>query len=403
MTAPVTPFEGRGRVAPWTSLPEGEVFMDALLAYSPKLSAETVGASVQGKTMRLFKMGTGPRKILFVAQQHGSELSGREAMFTRLRDWADSSDPVILDYLSKVTVLCIPTAHPDNDTVRENVNGVNLNRDHVGLSQPETRAVHAAIRDYRPEVIVDLHEGQNISKHFATSPALNPNIDAEIRALSLQLSNAVKSAITGAGYTWELYQGGNISGPEYFQNAGGLRNAVTVLLETERDYGDDSDAGERHSLQLIAVDKIREWHAANLETVSTVIAGAKNRVTVRRTPMTLVVGTDATGPALDPLPMGYVLTTEDHENLTIHRDRLGITTEPHDGGHMVTMRQESQGFIPYLMDQSSTIKLATGTRDFTEPPAVAPPVPLVPIGNKIALRFGIGGRNHKARLSGGIQ
>src|SRR5690606_22534111 len=142
----------------------------------------------------------------------------------------------------------------DNLVTRDNPSAININRDHVTLATSEARVIQSVVRDYQPHVIVDVHEGNNITHQYATSPALTDAIDAELRGMSATLDTVVKDAIEGAGYTWERYQpGAEVQGPEYFHNAAGLHNAVGLLLESERKYGDDSDAAERHTLQRIAL------------------------------------------------------------------------------------------------------------------------------------------------------
>ena len=360
-----TPFEDRGHIAPWTSLAEGDAFLDALEASSDRVTTRVVGQAEGGADMRLVVLAhptnPAPRTVLYVAQQHGEELSGREAMLTRLRDWAD--DPAMLDYLAHTTILCIPTAHPDNITTRVNVNGINVNRDHLNLTQSETRAIQEVIRDHAPSMVIDLHEGRNIVADFATSPTLNPNVDPAIFALSGSLDTVVKDAIEGSGRTWELYQGGNITGPEYFQNAGALRNAVTLLLETRRVAGDETDAGARHAMQLTAVDAIMEWHATSRASIEDAVGAAQAWVSQRPAfggQHTLVVGTSPTGSMIDPLPAGYTLTTAQLDAIEPHRRIFGIASREEDSDHRVPLFQPAGALIPYLVDPASPVREVEG-------------------------------------------
>src|SRR5690606_2775250 len=119
-------------------------------------------------------------------------------------------------------------------------------------TQPETQAIHAVIRDHQPELIVDWHEGANITNDYASAPAYNSNADAGLLSLSNDLNLAVKDAILDAGHTWEEYQGPSnmMRGPENLHNNAAVNGAVGLLLETERDYGDDTDAALRHALHM---------------------------------------------------------------------------------------------------------------------------------------------------------
>lgn len=389
MAAPQTGFEKRGKVAPWTNLAEGKTFLEELDAYSSKITTEVVGQAAGGADMVLVKLASevpAKRTILFIAQQHGSELSGREAMFTLLRDWADRTDATFLNYLKTTTILCIPTAHPDNITTRENVNKININRDHLNLTQPESRVIQTVIRDHKPSIIIDLHEGANIVKDYATAPPLNTNSDPQVLYLSSQMNEVVVNAITGAGHTVELYQNGNIVGPEYFSESGALRNAVSLLLETRRVYDKDGDAAFRHNLQIIAVEAIVNWHRTNREIIEITTDEARVRQAARRSAFKLLTGTiwPASAPVIDPVPDSYLLSEEQHAKLEVHRSVFGIKSSLTDKGYSVSMAQAPSSVIPYLMDAASIMKEVSGIRDFDRPEGSAgvyvPPVPGVAIG-----------------------
>ena len=62
--------------------------------------------------------------------------------------------------LSRVNVLIIPRANPDGaeNFTRDLANGINLNRDHLLLSTPESRAIASVLNQYQPDVVLDSHE-----------------------------------------------------------------------------------------------------------------------------------------------------------------------------------------------------------------------------------------------------
>lgn len=354
MPAPLTGFEQRGRVAPWTTWEEGETFLADLVASSSRITMTTAGTSVQGRPMRVLRVGRGPRTILYVGQVHGSELSGREALLTMLRQWADSTDPALLDYLSQVSVYVMPTCHPDNFTDRNNVNGVNLNRDHVRLTQPETQAIHRVIRDIRPDLIVDWHEGANIAANFASQSIHNPNADDAIRAIGEQLNAHIEATITGAGYTWELYQGptGMMKGAENLANNAGVRGMVGLLLETARVYEDDTNAALRHDLMLLCVDAIWRWHRTRIDALAAEVTAARQRIASATGPITLNIETFPTGPVVTP-PEHYYLNPQEHEAIAVQRELLGLASFRAGDGYGIPTAQEARVVLAYLMDPAS--------------------------------------------------
>lgn len=390
-----TPFEIRGYSAPWTRLSEGLEYMDSLIADSPNLSKEVVGESVEGAPMVVYKLGVGTNKIFIVCQQHGEELSGREAMFTLLRELAHTTDQRTLDYLEKVTILAMPTAHPDNDTTRENSNGVNINRDHVKLTQPETLAIHSVIQRYQPDLVIDVHEGRNISNHYATSPILNNNVDKNLLELSKTLENEVKNAVEGLGYTWERYQGDSaVAGPEYLNNNAGVQNKVSILLESRRYSGHDNDADVRFTLQKIALETIFEWHHQNVNGIHNAVKSAQSNITQNTEPLQLITGTlPPTGEYIDPLPTGYLLNRGSYELIKKHRKLFAISSKRVQEGWFIPLSQPSKLLIAYLLDPQSPENIVVGARDYRQKviPYALPTVNPADLTKVIGYKFNLDG------------
>jgi hypothetical protein len=97
-----------------------------------------------------------PWKILLFAQQHGDEISGKDALLFLLRDIARKPDLLP----EEVDLWVLPMMNPDGAEAgtRRNGAGADLNRDHIGLEQPETQVLHRIALGIRPDVAVDCHE-----------------------------------------------------------------------------------------------------------------------------------------------------------------------------------------------------------------------------------------------------
>lgn len=100
------------------------------------------------------------RKLMIIARQHGNEPAGTEAAMALLRHFATTEGRAETALLERVALLIIPMANPDGAVAgrRANGAGVDLNRDWSALSQPETRAIEGAFLEWRPDVVIDLHE-----------------------------------------------------------------------------------------------------------------------------------------------------------------------------------------------------------------------------------------------------
>lgn len=105
-------------------------------------------------------LGDGPCRVFVICRQHGNEPAPTEAVMQFLQEYAATTDPEKLGLLRRVTFYVVPMLNADGAEAyeRRNARNVDLNRDWVRQSQPETRAVVRAVRAVRPALVVDLHE-----------------------------------------------------------------------------------------------------------------------------------------------------------------------------------------------------------------------------------------------------
>jgi hypothetical protein len=143
--------------------------------------------------------------ILVMASQHGNEHSGKEAALTLIRDLASGD---LKPLLKQVNVLVMPQANPYGNSVdrRPNEQGLDLNRDHVKLESPETRAIHAVFGRWMPEVSLDLHEKGDDYYRVNTGCVTNANIAAAIRRFSIDtIYKETEAYVQANGSTWHEY------------------------------------------------------------------------------------------------------------------------------------------------------------------------------------------------------
>jgi hypothetical protein len=141
-------------------------FLENLHEKTGAFTLDTVGASVQGRSLVLLRFSDPDRgsaaeeekiKVFMYAQQHGDEPSGKEAAIALARDIATGE---FTDFLETVDLFLIPQVNPDGSEARQrrNADDMDLNRDHLTLSTPEVRAVHSVFNEHLPEVTLDIHE-----------------------------------------------------------------------------------------------------------------------------------------------------------------------------------------------------------------------------------------------------
>ncbi|MEM7625463.1 MAG: M14 family zinc carboxypeptidase [Planctomycetota bacterium] len=131
-------------------------------AEAPFVTLREIGRSVEDRPLwavNIFRQAANSDNaivVLLIGQQHGDEPAGAEALLDIVDDFAaaPASLPAGLD------LWVVPRVNPDgaHTEQRRNANDVDLNRDHVVLGQPETRALHRLAQTIQPHVAVDCHE-----------------------------------------------------------------------------------------------------------------------------------------------------------------------------------------------------------------------------------------------------
>lgn len=96
-------------------------------------------------------------KVLMIAQQHGNEPSGMEAMLQLIAFFAKNTGHTLLK-TTDLTIIpqCNPTGGDRHE--RRNGSGIDLNRDHLLIRAEETAVIQQVFRETDPEMTVDFHE-----------------------------------------------------------------------------------------------------------------------------------------------------------------------------------------------------------------------------------------------------
>lgn len=152
-------------------------------------SVEVIGKSVLDKPIYRLKIGVGEIKILMWSQMHGNESTTTKALFDFIA-FLFSQDSVAQELKQKFTFCILPMVNPDGAALytRENYNQVDLNRDSVNLSEPESRILRKAFDDFEPSYCYNLHDQRTIfgvadTGKVATVSFLAPSFN-EVRAIN---------------------------------------------------------------------------------------------------------------------------------------------------------------------------------------------------------------------------
>ncbi|MFH1198040.1 MAG: M14 family zinc carboxypeptidase [bacterium] len=224
-------------------------FLDAASSLCNKIKLEFIGSSSEGRMIPAVKISTGEFgrdenkiKVFFFAQQHGDEPSGKEGTLMLIRDITEGK----LDYLfEKIDLIIVPQMNPDGAerNKRRNGMGLDLNRNHLILTAPETQALHKLFNQYLPEATLDVHEYSPYSNDWIEYGALknfdeqfgavsNPNVSIEIKNYTRnQLFPFVEKYIMEKGFSFQEYI---VEGPP---DKGRMRHSTFDINDGRQSFG----------------------------------------------------------------------------------------------------------------------------------------------------------------------
>lgn len=129
-------------------------FMDAVESLPPdSYSFSFLGSSVESRSIYGLRLGHGNFKVLAWSQMHGNESTSTRALIDLLRS------PDLFELLKGLTLYIIPVLNPDGleKWTRVNANHIDLNRDAVDLSQPESQILKDVLDFFEPDLALNLH------------------------------------------------------------------------------------------------------------------------------------------------------------------------------------------------------------------------------------------------------
>ena len=330
-------------------------FIDSLKAMSKDIHVGTFGRAPSGRDIPMVILSRPVvrtaaeakrlhRPIVWIQGNiHGGEVEGKEALLSALRDLARDQYTNVVD---SVVIVAVPIYNIDgNDSLgpqeqnrpsqqgparvgrRANGQGLDLNRDYIKAEAPETRASLAFIREWEPDVFVDLHTTNGSFHGYALTwaPPLNPaarfsgpftrdtvlpslraSLKENLRIETFPYGNFVSQDSVERG--WFTYD----HRPRYGTNYFGLRGRVAILSEA---YSHDPFAKRVGSTYSFVVELL-SLIAANAEDFIEVGREADRRTTAFATtpnssPAIAIRSRMTTTPRVEPVLVEDVVRTGD--------------------------------------------------------------------------------------------
>jgi hypothetical protein len=147
---------------------------------------------------------------------HGTEFVGSDAVMQLIERFATENDEETKTILENNILIFNVVQNPDGrvEATRFNGEGIDLNRDFITQSQPETQETVALIKEWNPMVFLDTHGYVNYDQNNPgliepCTPPHNPNYEYDLyEKWALDQAKAMEAEIVGdkAQYEGDLYK-----------------------------------------------------------------------------------------------------------------------------------------------------------------------------------------------------
>ncbi|MBK7104286.1 MAG: DUF2817 domain-containing protein [Ignavibacteriae bacterium] len=254
----LTPLE-KAKFEKFTSYSELVDFIREVDNSSDLVEAKIIGQSVEKRDLYClffskdkFGVDKSKLKVMFFAQQHGNEQSGKEGSLLLIKELLKPENNFLFE---RIDLALIPQVNPDGSeqNKRRNGNNADLNRNHLILTEPETFALHNLFNEYLFDATLDVHEyypfveagddfgyRRNIDEQYGSNT--NINISKEIRYMS---NNSfipfIKNYLNERNFSFNIYSPGGPPEKDYIRystfdiNDGrqsfGIQNTFSFILE----------------------------------------------------------------------------------------------------------------------------------------------------------------------------
>lgn len=183
--------------------------------YKSHFKIYVLGNSVLGRPIYNVEAGSGKTKVFIWSQMHGNESTTTKAIFDFLK-FLKSNEAEAKAFLNEFTFSIIPVLNPDGASAytRENANDIDINRDSVNLSQPESMVLREGFEAFKPDYCYNMHDQRTIfgvaedNPKPATVSFLAPSYN-EVREINENRQKAI-NVITAMNETLQQFIPGQV-------------------------------------------------------------------------------------------------------------------------------------------------------------------------------------------------
>jgi len=283
-------------------------FIKGLDNKSDLIKTEVIAKSVEGRELfavyfskDVFGKDNSKIKVLIFAQQHGNEQSGKEGALLLIEGLLKPENRYLFD---RIDFTLVPQMNPDGSEKnrRRNGNRMDLNRNHLILTEPETIGLHKLFNRYLFDVTMDVHEyspygdtwktfGYRENNDEEVGSNTNINVSEDIRILSNKgYLPFINGYLNDRHISYFEYSPGGLTEKEYIRHSTfdindgrqsfGIQNTFSFIQEGLNGEDDSlANIKNRAERQMAGMRGLLEFAYLHKDEIKNLVAKERDKLT----------------------------------------------------------------------------------------------------------------------------